>query len=79
MRAYVFDGSFGWDALRAVERPDPVPGERDVVLRMRAAALNYRDLAILRGRYHAPVSPPLIPPSRRWRGGRGRGRFAGYG
>jgi NADPH:quinone reductase-like Zn-dependent oxidoreductase len=28
---------------------------------MRAAALNFRDLAMVRGKYHIGVSPPLVP------------------
>lgn len=63
MRAYQFEDDFSIASLRLVERPDPVPGERDIVLRMRAVALNYRDLAIMRGEYHARVSPPLVPLS----------------
>lgn len=63
MRAYRFEDSFSITSLRLVELPDPVVGERDIVLRMRAVALNYRDLAIIRGGYHAPVAPPLIPLS----------------
>ena len=46
-----------------MNRPDPVPGPHDVLLRMRAAALNYRDLAIASGNYHVAVDPPLIPLS----------------
>ena len=46
-----------------MERPDPAPGPHDVVLRMRAVALNYRDLAIARGHYHIQVRPPLVPLS----------------
>ncbi|MBF6171015.1 zinc-dependent alcohol dehydrogenase family protein [Nocardia blacklockiae] len=63
MRAYQFEATFSLGSLRLVDRPDPVPGERDVVLRMQAAALNYRDLAIMRGKYHVPVALPLVPLS----------------
>lgn len=63
MRVYRFEGDFSMDSLRVVERPDPVPGKHDIVVRMRAATLNYRDLAIMRGEYHARVSPPLVPLS----------------
>jgi NADPH:quinone reductase-like Zn-dependent oxidoreductase len=63
MRAYQFEGDFSMGSLRLARRPDPVPGVRDVVLRMRAVALNYRDLAIMRGEYHTRVSPPLVPLS----------------
>jgi NADPH:quinone reductase-like Zn-dependent oxidoreductase len=63
MRAYVFDEVIARGALRLTERPDPVPGEHDIVLSMRAVALNYRDIAIMAGNWHTPVSPPLIPLS----------------
>ena len=63
MIAYVYSERVALDALAAVERPDPVPGPRDVVLRMRAVALNNRDLAIARGRYHVAVAAPLVPVS----------------
>ncbi len=63
MRAYAYVDRIGPDALVPVERPDPVPGPHDVVLRMQAAALNYRDLAIARGHYHIKCSPPLVPVS----------------
>ncbi len=39
------------DALQLSERPVPSFGPRDLLLRMRAASLNYRDLAIARGEY----------------------------
>jgi len=42
---------FSLDGLRLVERPDPSPGQGQIVLRMRAASLNYRDLVITGGRY----------------------------
>jgi NADPH:quinone reductase-like Zn-dependent oxidoreductase len=63
LRSYVYAERIGLDHLRPMERPDPVPGPHDVVLRMRAAALNFRDLAIARGHYHIQVSPPLVPLS----------------
>ena len=39
------------DGLVDVERPRPTVGPRDVLVRMRAVGLNYRDLAIVRGEY----------------------------
>lgn len=63
MKAYRYEGRISLDALRPVERPDPEPGPNDVVLRVKALSLNYRDLAIARGHYHAAVDPPLIPIS----------------
>ena len=63
MKVYAYLDRISLDTLTLQERPDPVPGPQDVVLRMRAATLNYRDLAIARGNYHARVSAPLIPVS----------------
>jgi NADPH:quinone reductase-like Zn-dependent oxidoreductase len=63
MQAWRFEGGFGYDHLRRVELPDPVPGPRDVRLSMRAASLNYRDLVVLRGQHGRRVQPPLIPLS----------------
>ena len=40
----------------------PEPGPREILLRMRAVALNYRDLAIARGTYGA-FTAPLVPLS----------------
>lgn len=57
MKAYRYDERISLDALRPVEHPDPEPGPNEVVLRMKALSLNYRDLAIARGHYHAMVTP----------------------
>jgi NADPH:quinone reductase-like Zn-dependent oxidoreductase len=63
MRCYEFSNAISLDSLRLVERPNPTPGPNDIVIRMRAAAFNFRDIAMLRGKYHIDVSPPLIPLS----------------
>jgi len=63
MKVYAYAERIALDDLQVVERPEPQPGPRDVVLCMRAAALNYRDLAIASGNYHVGVKPPLIPVS----------------
>ena len=63
MRCYEFSDAISLDLLRLAERPDPKPGSHDIVIRMRAAAFNFRDIAMLRGKYHIDVSPPLIPLS----------------
>jgi len=41
--------AFNVDALRLVERPDPVPGPGQVVLKMKAFSINYRDLLVVNG------------------------------
>jgi len=48
------------DALRAVTLPRPNPGRGEVLVRMRAASLNFIDLAVATGRYPVPQFP-LIP------------------
>ncbi len=49
--------------LRRAERGEPNPGPYDVLVRMRAAALNYRDHAILTGNYSYSLKRPTIPCS----------------
>ena len=52
MRAYIVPaGCKTSDALRIIERPDPRPGPSQVLVRVRAASLNYRDQAIALGAY----------------------------
>jgi len=55
--------SFGLDGLRTVERPEPVPAAGEVLLRVEAVSLNYRDLEIIEGRYAMPVTLPRVPLS----------------
>lgn len=47
------------DVLQLEERPDPRPGAGDVIVRLRAAALNHRDVFIRRGQY-AGIKLPVI-------------------
>src|SRR5689334_5368155 len=62
MKTFLFPDRLALDALQVALRPTPHLGPRDLLLRMRAAALNYRDLAIARGAY-GPVPLPLVPLS----------------
>lgn len=64
MRAYQLTSTDGIDALNAVELPMPTAGPGQVVVRLHAASLNYRDLLIATGRYGmASTRPNLIPLS----------------
>src|SRR5262245_35199755 len=47
------------DVLELQEVPDPQPGPGEVVVRLRAAALNRRDVWIRKGRY-AGIKLPVI-------------------
>lgn len=62
MRAVTIERPGGPEALRVVERPDPSPGAREVLVRIRAAGVNRADLLQRRGAYPAPAgAPPDIP------------------
>ena len=60
MRALEVTAPWGVEAVQVVERPDPTPGPGEVLVRMRAVSLNYRDLLMVQGMYgrgSAPVAP----------------------
>ncbi len=51
MRALNVAEPWGLDRLEVVEAPDPAPGPGEVLVRMRAVSLNYRDLLMVQGVY----------------------------
>ncbi|HEY0514858.1 MAG TPA: NAD(P)-dependent alcohol dehydrogenase [Thermoanaerobaculia bacterium] len=63
MRAVEIRGGFGLDHLALVERPDPRPGFGQILVRLRAASLNFRDLLTAEGKYNPKQALPLIPCS----------------
>jgi len=63
MRVVEIRDRFGLENLAVVERPEPAPGPGQVLLRMRAASLNYRDLLTVQGAYNPKQPLPLIPCS----------------
>ena len=63
MRAITIGPSFGTGNLRLVERPDPTPDRCEVVVKVRAASLNYRDLRVVAGTYHQDFPHELVPVS----------------
>src|ERR1700728_3695678 len=64
MRAYQLPkGGAGIDALVKVERPDPKPAYRQVLVKVAACSLNFRDLGIVRGTYRMPVRDNIVPLS----------------
>ena len=56
-------GGAGIDALIKLERPMPKPARRQVLVKVLACSLNYRDLAIARGTYRLPVRDNIVPLS----------------
>ena len=54
---------FGLENLKLVDRPDPEPGPGQVLLRMRARSLNFRDLLMVRGKYNPKMPLPVVPLS----------------
>lgn len=65
MRAFVVPaGCRSTAEIRLVERPDPLPGANQVLVRVRAASLNYKDQAVAAGVYiGGPLSRDTIPLS----------------
>ena len=63
MRQYQLDERDGLDRLKLVEKPDPAPGENDILIRMRAGSLNYRDMVMSRGAYGSAAPAGLVPLS----------------
>jgi NADPH:quinone reductase-like Zn-dependent oxidoreductase len=64
MRVYHLPkGGAGIEALVQADRPEPTPAYRQVLVKVKACSLNFRDLAIARGSYRMPVRENLIPLS----------------
>ena len=55
--------SFGIDSLELVDRPTPTPGPGEVLVKIHAVSLNYRDLMMVKGLYNPKLKLPRIPCS----------------
>ena len=53
----------GLDAVTLVERPEPQPQAGQVLVKMHAASLNYRDLLVAKGSYGSQAVQPIVPLS----------------
>ncbi|CAN5276568.1 NAD(P)-dependent alcohol dehydrogenase [soil metagenome] len=60
MKAYEIN-EFGIDNLQITDRETPEPGPNDVLVRLRAASLNYRDVMVVTGTYNPRMRLPAIP------------------
>jgi NADPH:quinone reductase-like Zn-dependent oxidoreductase len=64
MKTYYLDQPGSLDNLAMRETPTPTPGPREVLMRVHATSLNYRDLGLALGTYKSPSMPlPLVPMS----------------
>ncbi len=68
MRAVVLRGAGGPEVLAIREIPDPQPGPDDVLVHIRASALNRADLLQRRGLYPAPPGAPADIPGLEYAG-----------
>jgi NADPH:quinone reductase-like Zn-dependent oxidoreductase len=55
--------SFGIDSLELVDRPTSQPGPGEVLVKIHAVSLNYRDLMMVKGLYNPKLKLPRIPCS----------------
>lgn len=61
MRVFQIENDWGYENLKVSSRPDPKPGPGQVLLRMKASAINYRDLLVPNRGYGSHTGPlPLI-------------------
>jgi len=65
MRTVRFDEYGDDDVLKVVAVPEPAPGPGEVLVQMRAAAVNPFDDSVQRGRI-AEVKPPAAPGTGGW-------------
>ena len=62
MRAIVFTGTGGREVMRLEERPDPLPGDHELLVAGRFTGINSADLAQRAGSYPAPPGAPQDVP-----------------
>jgi NADPH:quinone reductase-like Zn-dependent oxidoreductase len=63
MHAYRLQGLGSMDGLHSQDEDTPQPGHGEVLVRVRARSLNFRDLLILQQRYAFPARPGVVPLS----------------
>jgi NADPH:quinone reductase-like Zn-dependent oxidoreductase len=52
---------FGIENLAVVEREKPIPKAGEVLVKIHAASLNYRDLRMVQGAYNPKLKMPVVP------------------
>ena len=63
MKVVELQNSFGLDSLAVADRPEPKPGAGQVLVKMKAFSLNYRDLMMVKGLYNPKLKLPFVPLS----------------
>src|SRR5713226_8001333 len=63
MKSYHVNKGAGIAGLMVKEHDIPVPGPHEVLVRVQANSLNFRELSILRGYYPLPIRPDVVPVS----------------
>ena len=63
MKAIVFHQHGGPEVLKYTEAPDPTPRANEVLVRVKACALNHLDLWVRRGLPNVPIPLPHVPGS----------------
>ena len=63
MKTIELRDSFGIDSLVLADRPIPTPGAGEILLKVNAASLNYRDLLVVDGTFFPNLQFPFVPAS----------------
>ena len=61
MRALVCTAYGSTDQLEVQEMDDPVPGEGQVLVDVKAASINFADVLAIAGKYQVKSDPPFVP------------------
>lgn len=60
MRAFAIRNGFGLENLGFLDLPEPQPGPGQVLVNVRAASLNFRDLMMAKGQYNPRLPMPRV-------------------
>jgi NADPH:quinone reductase-like Zn-dependent oxidoreductase len=63
MKAYRYHEFTGPASWKCEEMPSPIPGPGQVLIRLRAVSLNFRDLLLCKGLYNPKLRLPMVPAS----------------
>ena len=63
MKIIELRGAFGLESLVIADRPEPKPGQGQILVKMKSFSLNYRDLLMVKGLYNPKLKLPFVPLS----------------